>query len=857
MIRTAVLALAWLHLPFVAVAGGGDAIDILDTDSYWRWDKLCRPAVLALAPGPAAPAQRMTIQGTLIDAALAEGVRADFPADWTERGFDDRLWARTRASLLDGLAFSGLDTSVVVMRGKFGVSDPAAVKRLDFSASYRGGVVAYLNGQEVARAGMPPGPVTPATPAEPYGDAIFLDDDGRPYKFPNNYQVGLRIRKGDKDLARRINGRTRSVGSVQIPTAALRKGVNVLAVAVHRSDYHASARSWKNNKHAAWLPCALPEVRLTALGSGITPNVGRPDGVQVWNADINDRTTVLDYGDPNEKLLPIRIAAARNGFFSGKVVVGSARAIRGLRAQSGPLKHAEGRGGVPASAARVRYALPDGSSARHPPWFDALAEAAPREVTVNPAGGGAVQPIWVTVRIPPGAAAGDYRGTLTISAERIRPVEVPVHLHVAGWTIPELTASRTYCGVYQSPTTLALKYKVKLWSEPHWKLIEESFALLGQLGSDIVNIPLSEQTQFGNDEGMVRWIRKPGGGFDYDLTAFDRYMKLAKKHLVAPDFVVLHLWHAAGWEHRGVKQRNTVTVINPAGGGRESMQVPQFGTPASEAFWRPALHALRDRLGELGLAEKMCLGVLSDATAPPEVFAVFNRVLPDTRWARFSHVQTRSPGPMPLRGGGRIVLQEHVYDLQLADPARELPAIWDTAAKPGAAFFRSEFDDRLSMLGYRTVAERALFCNKRGFGRVCLDFWAVPGGTKRGDLNNRWPHSSVAQRSPVMLRLAAPGPDGPIPTVRFEAMRESIQDAEALIVVAEALDTHAGKLGADLAGRCRKILLDRLVYCRQRNVNQWRRVFFHVNHRGWQEMSARLYELAGEVTAGLAGIAAR
>ncbi len=833
--------------------------EVLNTDSYWRWDKLYRPPVIAeayLGEKRPDPSERLTIDGKLMDAAMAEAVREDFPPDWMNPDFDDHLWARTRAAFLRELAYMGLDTSLVCMRGRFQVSDPGGVKSLRLSLTYRGGVVAYLNGREVARTDMPDGPLTPATAATPYPQEIFLDDSGKPYVFPNEYQVGLRIRQGDADLKRRVEGRTRRAEPLEIPPTALRKGVNVLAVAVHRSDYHTSARNWNTNKYAPWLPSELEEIHLTAEGKGISPNVARPEGFQVWNMDRNDRTSVLDYGEPSEPLRPIRLSGARNGAYSGKVVLSSTGPIGDLRAEADALKRLDGRAAVPASAVQVRYALPDGQSRPYAPWFDALNELPPGQVGVDQAGGGAVQPIWVTVHVPREAAPGEYRGTLTVSAEGVPPVRVPLELRVADWTVPALVRSRSYAGVYQSPTTLALKYDVKLWSEPHWRLMEKSFELLGQLGADIVNIPLSEHTQFGNDEGMVLWVRKSDRTFEYDFTVFDRYMNLVQKHLVDPDFIVLHLWHAAGWEDRGVKQENTVTVIDPATGARESMQVPEFGTEASKTFWAPVLSAIRERLARLGLAEKLCLGALSDGTAPPQVFTVFNEILPETRWARFSHVQTRSDKPMPLRGGGRIALQEHVYDLSLADPAKPLPPIWDTARRPGAAFFRSEFDHALSLLGYRTEAERALFCSKRGFGRVCLDFWAVPGGTKHGDLNNRWPISSVAQRSPVMLHLAAAGPEGAIPTVRFEALREGIQDAEALIVVAEALDKHADALGPQLAARCRKLLLDRLAYCHRRNVIQWQKVFFHINHRGWQELTARLYDLAGEAERAVADRAA-
>ncbi len=50
----------------------------------------------------------------------------------------------------------------------------------------------------------------------------------------------------------------------------------------------------------------------------------------------------LDWGDPNEKLAPIQLVGTRNGAFSGKVVVGSDAAIKGLSARMTDLKSGSG-----------------------------------------------------------------------------------------------------------------------------------------------------------------------------------------------------------------------------------------------------------------------------------------------------------------------------------------------------------------------------------------------------------------------------------------------------------------------------------------------------------------------------------
>ena len=59
---------------------------------------------------------------------------------------------------------------------------------------------------------------------------------------------------------------------------------------------------------------------------------------------------------------------------------------------------------------------------------NAMLDGPPAEVAADKSGGGAVQPVWLSARVPADAAPGDYRGTMTVSAEGMKGVEVPVSL---------------------------------------------------------------------------------------------------------------------------------------------------------------------------------------------------------------------------------------------------------------------------------------------------------------------------------------------------------------------------------------------------------------------------------------------
>ncbi|KKL49256.1 hypothetical protein LCGC14_2317320, partial [marine sediment metagenome] len=468
---------------------------------------------------------------------------ADPPADWAATSFDDRAWPRLRGPFVGGDLgrvdkYYGAGQAMICVRGKFGVTDPAGVKRLLLSARYTGGIVVYLNGKEVFRGHLPAGRITAAAQAEAYPKEAYVGAGGK---------LLARVARTDTEGRRRLGLRTgRRTGPVAIAPTLLRKGVNVLGVAVYRSALRPEAIS-AAKKRVHWPHIGLHSVRLVAEGNGATPNVDRPAGVQVWNADPHRPLSVADYGDPNEPPSPIRLVSPRNGLASGQVVVSSTSRIRGLRASASELVRSGG-GRISAARLTVRYAVGgalDGAIRRtglgldYPRWvrlsiFAALADAPPEEVKpealkTRPAARAAiglaprmtpaaVQPVWVTANVPRDVPAGVYRGTLTIRADGIAETKVPVELTAADWTLPDTRDFRTVVSLYQSAETVAAHYKVPMWSARHMALMDRSWRLAGMLGNNTLMVPLVGQTMFGNDESWVPWIKADGGGYTYDFS---------------------------------------------------------------------------------------------------------------------------------------------------------------------------------------------------------------------------------------------------------------------------------------------------------------------------------------------------
>ena len=834
---------------------------ILDPKAtLWRWCRASGPMVVTTAP---ADGMLATLDGRSLPPAEARRVSPRFPDDWAATDFDDRRWPRTDGTWLADVPSEGVDTALVLVRGKFLVDDPSRVRSLTLAVKFRGGLVVHLNGREVGRAGMPAGAVEPGTPAEPYVRKAFFGADGKLIPGISDWTLARMPAEERADILDRRAARVRSLGPLKLAPEVLRKGVNVLALEVHRADYPPEARTFLTRKEkSAWVPCGLESISLSAEGTGIQPNASRPVGLQVWNSDRNDRLGGLEYGDPAEPLRPVELVAPRNGVAAGRVVISSTEALGAVRAACSDLRAAAGGSAIPAGEISITYA-----TRSIDPWFCRLSAMPPEEVAVF-AGSvsgddaaqkaqrrSAMQPVWVSVRVPAEAATGDYAGVLTVSIAGTADQAVPVQLHVADWTVPDPRDFRTTAGIYDSPETLALRYGAAMWSPEHLKLVDRSLELLGRVGTNLVNIHLVDRTVFGNDDGWLTWVYTgegeptPAGPFEYDFSAIEEYLRLVVKHL-KPDYVACHLWHAGGWVSRKSDQENTVTVLDRRTGRKSHLQVPVFGTEEAKAFWKPVLQQMRARLDAVGLGQQMCIGIVSDSVAPREVNAMFNDLLQPARWMRSSHRPDKADTPAEIPGGGTIVYSEGVYGLQPLALEKVLP-LSKVLKRPGVYIQRDNVgkSGAFTVLSVRTLPEYSLYSNQQGFGRVGLDYWWGTIAKNEGEsthLFRRWLMSRSHPGAVNPPLLSYPGPDGPDSSVCLESLREGMQEAEAVLDISAALE-RPDRLPADLARRCRELLSQRHEFVSRGPRQRWATVFYNVNHHGWQDLSRRTYELAGEV----------
>ncbi|MGB2824930.1 MAG: glycoside hydrolase domain-containing protein [Phycisphaerae bacterium] len=581
--------------------------------------------------------------------------------------------------------------------------------------------------------------------------------------------------------------------------------------------------------------------------------------------DANDLTGAAEGGI-------LRLVGPRNGYCSAQVVVTGDRPA-GLRATVGPLI---GPGGaIPTAAVRVRYAarpvIAHKITSRNPQsdrlgtgelytnfgYCDILHDDPPADT--------GILPVWVTVKVPPAAKPGVYAATLAVGETRI-----PVRLAVGRWRCPEPAEWVHHAGFLQSPETLAAHYQVQAWSARHWSLIEKSIRFMGELGNNVLILSALARNHLGQEHPLIRFRRRPGGLYEPDLTLAEKYLDLYVKHVGAPRALIVYVWEA-GVLNREMQylQRNRnrlvweVSVVDDDGG--VSIEgVHPADKPGGEKVWKPLMDAVRRCVRKRGWPdETILLGYANDRRPDEGTVAFYKKHAPYARWAIWTHGR----GDPPPRGG-RLTLGTmeighymHPYCTNLVYPRDSgIVGGWDLEfmeyTNPRKYIFQySPLSQWRNFAGALTLTGGTMYRRKMhsacGFGNVGLDYWDIDGGKS---LLLKW-HGNVwgnfYRNGP--RSLLAPGPDGPIGTVRLEMLREGMQECEARIVIEKAL--VAKTISGDLAKRCLALLKER-IGAREKDGR------FNASHganpetpdarlwgvaENWQELTCRLFDLAGEV----------
>lgn len=141
---------------------------------------------------------------------------------------------------------------------------------------------------------------------------------------------------------------------------------------------------------------------------------------------------------------------------------------------------------------------------------------------------GMTQPIWLDIHVPADAAAGTYKGTVTINCDG-KALSLPIQLQVADRVLPAPSEWSFHLDLWQNPYAVARYYDVPLWSQQHFDLMRPLMELLAAAGQKVITCsvisrPWNGQT-FDPFESMIAKMKQLDGTWKYDYTVFDKWVE--------------------------------------------------------------------------------------------------------------------------------------------------------------------------------------------------------------------------------------------------------------------------------------------------------------------------------------------
>jgi hypothetical protein len=378
------------------------------------------------------------------------------------------------------------------------------------------------------------------------------------------------------------------------------------------------------------------------------------------------------------------------------------------------------------------------------------------------------RPVWISVNIPRAATAGLYRGEIrTRSSSGV--TKHPVSLEVLDAVLPDPSDWSFHLDLWQNPFAVARYHGVELWSEEHFALLRPLLHMLAQAGQKCITTTLIDKPWNGGPcydpfRSMIQWTKKRDGTWEYDYSIFDKYVSLAMSEGITKQincYSMVPLTNKFSW-HDEATSKTVTQQLAP-------------GTEGYAKLWQSFLKDFTAHLTKKGWLSKTTVALDEREEAEmKEMFVFLKKVAPELKvsMAGFFHEDVNAS----------------IYDFC---------SNWRDVDKLSKDFINSR-----RQAGKKTTYYVACGIPKpNNFtfsppAESCFEGWFASANGFDGFL--RWAYNSWPEKPSVDSRFRK-WPSGDTfmvypnaqSSIRFERLREGIQDYEKIRILRDKLKQNA------------------------------------------------------------------
>ena len=442
---------------------------------------------------------------------------------------------------------------------------------------------------------------------------------------------------------------------------------------------------------------------------------------------------------------PMTVELSRGEAESAQIVLLGGRRPTMVTVTVGPLRHVTREAILPAESIRVhavgyvKTRRPSYPVVHVGEWPDVLELSNAIQVPA-----GRLQPVWITVRVPEPSLAGRYEGTVTVADANGRQASIALHVTVWDITLKHSSHLRTAFDCYLGRLEQAYREVVpggQRWASQSEELLKRyHLAMLDYRLSPIWNVdPTRPQFAWDVktylDAGLGMFgVGTRGGSFDNNWPTDP-----------------VELEQAMVWYRQAELELRFLRLLDQA-------YIYVYDEPApGDPHVARVLAALRREAPRL----KRLL-VMHQAPNPQQ----------HAEWLKDADILClRNAAWNPEWAAHYRAMGKELW-MYVSSPAHPLPSLVIDAPA----------------LAHRIIPWMAWKAGASGLLYWCVNFW-------NGD-----PRVNPASFQPDQNGngfLFYPGPDGPVPSIRLEMLRDGIEDYEYLARLQELIEAAKGRAGAD------------------------------------------------------------
>ncbi|UOY04880.1 DUF4091 domain-containing protein [Muricauda sp. SCSIO 64092] len=418
----------------------------------------------------------------------------------------------------------------------------------------------------------------------------------------------------------------------------------------------------------------------------------------------------------------------------------------------------------------VKYVITDefaeGCGYRKPEDFaSSLAADALEPVTTYALKAQETRPVWITMDVPSDATAGMYHSTITLFAEGQKPKTFKMRLDVINKVLPSVTDWKFHLDLWQNPYAVARYHNVEPWTQDHWDLLKPLMHRLANAGQKVITVSLNKRPwggqTFDQFEAMIDWRKKADGTWVYDYTIFDNWVQF-----------MMDL---------GIKKQISCYSMVPWGNemyffdekeGKEVKVIAPPGTKEYENLWVPFLKDFKTHLADKGW--NAITRIAMDERAPKEMKAMLdliNRVAPELGISLADNHKSYKQYPDELKDMS-VAFGDPVDEEDLVDRKQKGYISTHYVCCQDKFPNTFTFSDPLEgvFIGWYSIA-----ANFDGFLRWAYNSWVE--NPLQDSRFRAWPAGDTYQVYPDNRS-----------SIRFETLREGIEDAEKIRILREELE---------------------------------------------------------------------